>query len=86
MRFIDVTLEVFHAPMSSLNSFFSEDMRNNSFMSTTSAVSHAEMGPYCASAAALSDSHRSTAARIVLSSIARPPPTSPEHRGAKSHG
>ena len=74
MLFIDVTLEVFHAPMSSLKSV---ETRNNSVMSTTSAVSHAEMGPYCASAAARSDSHSSTAALIVLSSIARPPPTSP---------
>ena len=46
-------------------------------MSTTSAVSHAEMGPYAASAAARSDSHAATAVRIVVSSIARPLPTSP---------
>ena len=74
MRFIDVTLDVFHAPMSSLKAV---EKWNNCSMSVTSAVSHAEMGPYAASAAARSDSHSSTAALIVSSFIARPPPTSP---------
>ena len=74
MRFIDVTLDVFHAPMSSLKAV---EKWNNCSMSVTSAVSHAAMGPYAASAAARSDSHSSTAALIVSSFIARPPPTSP---------
>ena len=74
MRFIDVTLDVFQAPMSSLKAV---EKWNNCSMSVTSAVSHAAMGPYAASAAARSDSHSSTAALIVSSFIARPPPTSP---------
>ena len=74
MRFIDVTLDVFQAPMSSLKSV---EKWNNCSMSVTSEVSHAAMGPYAASAAARSDSHSSTAALIVSSFIARPPPTSP---------
>ena len=74
MRFIDVTLDVFQAPMSSLKAV---EKWNNCSMSVTSAVSHAEMGPYAASAPARSDSHSSTAALIVSSFIARPPPTSP---------
>mgnify|MGYP004211096859 CR=1 FL=1 len=74
MRFIDVTLDVFHAPMSSLKAV---EKWNNCSMSVTSAVSHAAMGPYAASAAARSDSQSSTAALIVSSFIARPPPTSP---------
>ena len=74
MRFIDVTLDVFQAPMSSLKAV---EKWNNCSMSVTSAVSHAEMGPCAASAAALSDSHSATAALIVSSFIARPPPTSP---------
>ena len=73
MRFIDVTLDVFHAPMSSLKAV---EKWNNCSMSVTSEVSHAEMGPYAASAAARSDSHSSTAALIVSSFIARAP-TSP---------
>ena len=67
MRFIDVTLDVFHAPRSSLKAV---EKWNNCSMSVTSAVSHAEMGPYAASAAARSDSHAATAVRIVVLSIA----------------
>ena len=41
-------------------------------MSVTSAVSHAEMGPYAASAAALSESQRATAVLMLSLSSALP--------------
>jgi hypothetical protein len=57
---IVVTPEVSHAPMSSLK----DESRNNSSMSVTAPVSHVEMWPYVASAAALSESHLATAILI----------------------
>ena len=41
-------------------------------MSVTPPVSHVEMWPYAASAAALSESQRATAVLMVVSSIALP--------------
>jgi len=50
-----------------------DDAAQNKYdMSVTPDVSHVEMWPYAASAAALSESHASTAVLIVVSSSALP--------------
>ena len=65
---IDVTPEVSHAPMSSLKDaaavlqlLFHEAAQNKYDMCVTPDVSHVEMWPYAASAAALSESHAAAA-------------------------
>ena len=79
--YILVTPEVSHAPMSSLKddvdktqrSFWYESpsiqscrTQNKCDMSVTAPVSHVEMWPYVASAAALSESHAATAVVMLV--------------------
>tara|TARA_B100000459_G_scaffold87407_1_gene49150 strand:+ start:440 stop:667 length:228 start_codon:yes stop_codon:yes gene_type:complete len=74
---MDVTPEVSHALMSSLKDDAAErhpkdgqfSPQNKDDMSVTPPVSHVEMWPYVALAAAASESQALTAVRMVLSSI-----------------
>ena len=79
---IVVTLEVSHAPMSSLNDAAETQSshhespsiqfcrtQNNFDISVTSDVSHVEMWPYVASAAVASAIHAATASLMLLSSM-----------------
>ena len=73
---IVVTLEVSHAPMSSLKDaaaelhLLSQSHAENKYdMSVTSDVSHVEMWPYIASAAVASEVHAATASLMLLSSM-----------------
>ena len=52
--------------------YIEELSQNKANMSVTPDVSHVEMWPYIASAAALSESHAATAVLMVLSSSALP--------------
>ena len=77
--YIDVTPVVSHAEMSSLKDAAAvlqaeshDAPQNNRTMFFTPDVSHVEMWPYVASAAALSESHAETAVLMVLSSGAKP--------------
>ena len=78
MYHIVVTPEVSHAPMSSLNDAAAglqraydanvdDTPQNKYIMSVTPPVSHVEMWPYVASAAAGFASHASRAVKMVLS-------------------
>ncbi len=77
MEVIVVTPDVSHAPMSSLKDAAAVlqeldeelDAQNKVYMSVTLPVSHVEMWPYVASAAALFESHAATAGLMVLSDI-----------------
>ena len=79
MYFIVVTLEVSQSPMSSLKDAAAVlQLEKNSYpqnkydMSVTPDVSHVEMWPYAASAAALSESQRATAVLMLSLSSALP--------------
>jgi len=73
-----LTPEVSHAPMSSLKDAAAELQeledapQNKSHMVVTRDVSHVEMWPYAASAAALSESQRATAVLMLSLSSAVP--------------
>ena len=79
MQYIVVTPEVSQSPMSSLKDALAvlqephpERAQNKYDMDVTPDVSHVEMWPYAASAAALSESQRATAVLMLSLSSALP--------------
>ena len=83
-----VTLEVSHAPMSSLKDDFPS---NKDFMSVTPPVAHVEMWPYVASADVASESHAATAILIfplamTLPSLGMSQPPQETPHNVDTHG